>query len=161
METYWLRECQRANDVKLFESVWGFLKHVTNRKAANFKYKLIHHILPCQKMLKRWEISDTDTCVLCNVIEDYKHLFLHCQRVSNVLNELNTHALLKFKMHVNFKTLNTLIFGYKIRDQHYFKVNEWVNTMYYNIFCHYCKGTRNIIDERQRAIFFDFNGWVT
>ena len=88
MEHYWLRECQMTNYVKLFENVWLFLKHVKNRKAANFKFKLLHHILPCQKMLRRWEKSDTDKCLLCNVVEDYRHLFVECLRVSNVLTDL-------------------------------------------------------------------------
>ena len=51
---------------------------------ADFNYKLLNNLTSNKVMLKKWKISETDKCTLCNEREDNEHLILRCKNVSEI-----------------------------------------------------------------------------
>lgn len=51
---------------------------IKERKLAEFNYKILHMILACNSNLKKWNISTTDKCEICDIKEDIVHLLFIC-----------------------------------------------------------------------------------
>ena len=147
MEKVWLRESSIENKLDLFKKTWLLLKNTKDIKVANFKYKLIHNILPCNKHLFKWKKVASDKCTLCGVVEDYDHLFLKCKRVKQILPQLERYIYNKHKIQIHLSAKDILIFGYKIRHKEYDSFNMWLNKMWYIIFVHYCKNVQIRLDS--------------
>ncbi len=56
------------------------IKNVKDNKIAEFNFKVLHFILPCNKHLKTWRIIDCDKCDVCGEVQDLKHLLYLCRR---------------------------------------------------------------------------------
>ena len=62
-----------------------------NTKLQAFQFKILHHILATQKMLKLYKISETDSCTFCgNSVETIEHLLFNCPQVRTVWDDLAT-----------------------------------------------------------------------
>jgi len=53
----------------------------TNTKMQVFQFKIIHRIVACTSNLKKWGITDHNTCSQCGTIETIEHLFFYCNEV--------------------------------------------------------------------------------
>ena len=54
------------------------IRGINENKLAEFNYKTIHLILSCNYNLKKWGISDSDKCEICNIRQDILHLLYTC-----------------------------------------------------------------------------------
>ena len=56
------------------------IKHIQDKQIAEFNYKMINLILPCEKSLKKWGFASSDKCEICNVLHDIQHLLFFCKK---------------------------------------------------------------------------------
>lgn len=52
--------------------------HVRETKLQTLQFKIIHRILPCNKLLKIYRIKDSDECEYCGKKDDIAHFFINC-----------------------------------------------------------------------------------
>ena len=75
-----LRWCHLINNEVTFNHVYiRRIKQVNDKKIAEFNYKILHDILPCNANLKKWKIIDSDKCNFCNGVQDIPHLLYYCK----------------------------------------------------------------------------------
>ena len=54
---------------------------IKENKLREFNYKLINNILPCNANLKKWKISESDACDVCDNVQTVQHLLFECTYV--------------------------------------------------------------------------------
>ena len=74
-----------------FKSVYtNKISTLKDKKIAEFNFKVLHQILPCNVNLFRWKKKMSDLCEICNIPETIQHELYHCKKVRNLWQELNT-----------------------------------------------------------------------
>ena len=120
------------------------IKNIGNKQLADFHFKLIHKILPCQENLYRWKMTDTNKCRFdCPDIENYNHLFISCPKLHSLTTYIET--LMKnlgFSVKMSMKTL---IFGYKLTYSAYTDVNKVISNIFYIIYKYWLKMIEQLI----------------
>jgi hypothetical protein len=91
-------------------------KVIPDNTVKQFKFKLIHRILPTNENLFIWKLSDSPLCKFCNALDSYEHFFIKCNYLTSFWAEV-TSIFHDCKYHKSFKTLENLAIGYKI-DYH-------------------------------------------
>ncbi|MCP3887272.1 MAG: hypothetical protein GY702_00135 [Desulfobulbaceae bacterium] len=62
-----------------FETVYTKkIVFVKDRKIAEFNFKVLQYIIPCNVNLYNWKVKMTKKCKFCNVDEDILHLLFYC-----------------------------------------------------------------------------------
>ena len=111
-------------------------KTQTDKKLAEFHYKLIHRILPCQENLYKWKLSNSNACRFgCPTVETYNHMFLTCPRLKLLYIKLE-----KIFQNIGFTmklTYRTLLFGHKATYTAYQPVNNLLSYIFYAIYKHW------------------------
>ncbi len=51
---------------------------VKDKKIAEFNFKVLQYIIPCNVNLYNWKVKMTKKCKFCDVDEDILHLLFHC-----------------------------------------------------------------------------------
>jgi hypothetical protein len=70
---------QLAQENINFKSVYTHkVKFIKNPKLAEFNYKTLHMILPCNDNLRKWGKHDSGLCDICNIPETIFHLLYNC-----------------------------------------------------------------------------------
>lgn len=54
--------------------------HVRETKLQTLQFKVIHRIIPCNKLLKIYKIKDSNKCEYCNKVDDIPHFFVSCPK---------------------------------------------------------------------------------
>ena len=69
------------------------IANVKDKKVAEFNFKMLHNILPCNVNLVRWKKKENKSCNLCGEDENIVHLLFYCnfarclwRQLSQVLN---------------------------------------------------------------------------
>ena len=59
-------------------------------KLLAFQFKLIHNIVNCRSNLRKWNISDSDTCEFCShgVPDDIIHALCQCEYSTKFLTDI-------------------------------------------------------------------------
>ena len=57
---------------------------VKDNKLAEFNFKVLYNILPCNVNLVRWKKKECAKCNICNVNEDILHLLFNCRYASTI-----------------------------------------------------------------------------
>ena len=60
------------------------IKQMEDTKLAEFNYKVLHDILPCNVNLKKWKIIESDKCNFCHEMQDIPHLLFYCKYYQNI-----------------------------------------------------------------------------
>ena len=71
------------------------IKHIKDKQIAEFNYKIINLILPCEKNLKKWGFTSSDKCEICNVLHDIPHLLFFCKKANCVWKKMSTFLNIK------------------------------------------------------------------
>ena len=72
-----------------FQEVWSqiydanVVKHI-DKSIADFNHRLLHNLLNYNNQLSKWKRDVSPLCTLCNVVENCKHLIIHCKNVVNI-----------------------------------------------------------------------------
>ena len=79
------------------------IKNIKNPKLAQFNYKLLHMILPCNENLRKWGKRECGLCEICGTPETIFHLVHDCTHAqiiwNHVARSINTH-LSKFAIFI-------------------------------------------------------------
>ena len=88
-------------------------------------------------MSQQWNICRTSVCDICNVSENYEHMFLKCKYLNDFWKKI--HELLqKLKIGLHVLSIKNLIFGYKIEDNNYYDINYFLTILMFAIHkCYY------------------------
>ena len=65
--------------------------NMIDKKLAEFNYKTLHLILPCNKNLKKWGKQDDDKCNICGEVEDIPHLLYYCDHARMIWKFIQTY----------------------------------------------------------------------
>lgn len=65
-------------------------KKMFDPKIAEFNYKVLNNILPCNKNLKVWRIKDNDECPNCRAIQDIVHMLFYCPQAQCIWSAVET-----------------------------------------------------------------------
>jgi hypothetical protein len=70
-------------------SLVGIRKQIQNVKFRNIYYRLVNKDFFTRQKLHKYKITDSDKCLACNQVEDFKHLVWECRQVKETWNNLN------------------------------------------------------------------------
>ena len=85
------------------------------KKFSEFKYKILHNILPCGKLVARWNKERTPFCEFCKEIEDIQHMLYSCSRIKTIWMHLGPGQDRREKMptwEIHFITHRQLNYSY-------------------------------------------------
>ena len=126
--------------------------YLNDNKLKMFKWKIIHFILPCNDLLFKWKILDTNLCTYCNTKDDYEHFFFLCRYNHEYWQEIyKLFTFLQIDKHLF--CLENLVTGYKIHDIAYFEINYILTIVFFSIYkAHYASNQK----EKKVNIFSIF-----
>ena len=102
------------------------IKQIKNPKIAEFNYKVIHLILPCNRNLQKWGKSETDLCEICGVMEDIKHMLFQCQHAQHIWRFVSKSLKFDVSLENIFLGTNNNIITYIISIMSYLIYKEWL-----------------------------------
>jgi hypothetical protein len=65
-----------------WNKVYLNIKSSIDNRYKQFRYKLIHNIIPTGDNLYKWKLKNSPKCVLCNCTDSTEHFFIHCQSLN-------------------------------------------------------------------------------
>ena len=115
-----------------------YLKDVTLKA---FQYKIIHRILPTNKLLFKMRISHYSLCHFCGFHQEtLEHLFFECMTVKNMWFRVQDMFRIREKF-TNFKLdLKTVMLGYVNPEENVMGINIFLVLFKYYIFTTKLKG---------------------
>ena len=87
-ELYW-RQVVGVDNIDYTQVYSLNIVKISDRKIAEFNFKVLHCILPCGVNLKKWKQKDNANCDICNVEESIEHLLYYCNYANNFWKELS------------------------------------------------------------------------
>ena len=83
MESIYSRECGFENRINLWSKIYvQKICDIKIPKLSEFNFKLLHNIVPCGKILCKWQKDISEKCEYCDTIESTKHMLYDCPHVS-------------------------------------------------------------------------------
>jgi hypothetical protein len=73
------------NFIKIYQHK---IKNIKEPKLAEFNYKVLHEILPCNVNLVRWKKKSSKLCQFCDVEEAIQHLLFSCTYAKTIWQDL-------------------------------------------------------------------------
>ena len=138
MEKFWSAKFNLSLSNDYWGSVYNSIMiHLKSNKLKEFRFKLINSILPCKQTLFKWKLTDSTLCEVCDVTEDYEHMFINCRAVQQLWTKLEItfrHCHFSYSM----KNLEYLIIGYKPGQEQYIELNNILTMIGYAVFKGYC-----------------------
>ncbi len=109
---------------------------VKNTSLKNFQFKLLHRILPTNKLLYQMKIINYNSCHFCHThIESLEHFFFGCMIIRNIWLQLFDELKLKDKFENIEVNLETILFGYKNENNNFLTgINTFIILVKYYIF---------------------------
>lgn len=125
-----------------WESFYYILNKINiDNRIKQFKYKAIHRILATNENLYKWKILNTSDCKFCNNNENYEHFFIECAYLDIFWGKIDT-TFKKCGFQKTFRTLKSMIIGYKIEFIEYNFTNMLLNIIAYCIYKTYYMSDR-------------------
>ena len=145
IENMWNRKLKNS-EKGIWKYVWLFIhKGLTENKIRQFKYKILHYILPCGELLHKWKIQQTAECIFCGKIDDYQHMYCQCNRLNFLWAKIKQAFLYMGISNLEISP-KTLIFGYKIQQTDYYWVNKILTLCFFSLFKSYCMTREKKVD---------------
>ena len=86
----WERVCDiNMNTLQWMEVYKVNACDVKYKKFAEFKFKILHDILPSRVKISKWQKEIPPNCEYCNETENTAHMLFYCKRVSDIWKCLN------------------------------------------------------------------------
>ena len=87
MESVWAKKFNFSNSSKMWNLVYKQkILDVKIVKISEFNYKLLHNIVPCGKILSKWQHHISERCKTCKEIETSEHMLFECEKVKKIWN---------------------------------------------------------------------------
>ena len=102
METIWAKSFGFVNTHTIWKNIYDQkLIKIPIPKLAEFNFKLLHNIIPCGKILNKWNKKVSEKCNKCNEIETTEHMIFLCSNVRYVWGCVSN----ILKVNVKWKTI--------------------------------------------------------
>ena len=89
METIFARTLQFDNTKSTWKNIYEQkILDMKLPRIRDFNYKVLQNILPCAKVLSKWQ-NVSDKCELCNDIETIDHMLFNCQHLNHIWKTLS------------------------------------------------------------------------
>ena len=126
MEKAWEKAFKIKITNNMWESIYLHRVHQMPNILANFIYKLIHNLVLCRNVLKKWKRTTSEFCPICREIEPVKHIYFECIKVKALWNKISTFM----KIYITSK----IILGYENTNLHGLFRNLLFSVILYGIF---------------------------
>ena len=88
-----------------------------------FQYRIMYRILGTNEYLYKLKLTSSNLCRLCNQdSESIEHLFLHCNNVIILWNNIKIWLLAKISYNAEWTNV-TKVLGYEKQDEHFWPIN--------------------------------------
>ena len=77
-ELYW-KDILEIRDVDYTQIYKDNIMHVRDKKIAEFNFKVLHCILPCNCNLVKWKKRESKQCSVCEIDETIEHMLFKCK----------------------------------------------------------------------------------
>jgi hypothetical protein len=104
---HWIEEFPFLHDND-FEDFFMIAHKVGDVKLQCFQYKILNRIFPCNYMLKKWKISDTDKC-LCGEIDTIEHSLFYCNESRKLWENISQWVNEIFHVKIPLRIVNVLL----------------------------------------------------
>ncbi len=97
-ELYWkhVLQIENINFSKVYNDK---ILSVGDKKIAEFNFKILHQILPCNYKLFKWRKKDCAMCKICNTEETIEHLVFQCKYANRIWVEFENILHLNLDLH--------------------------------------------------------------
>ena len=129
IHTYWNTY---FNKIICWKNVYKSIHKLEDNRIKQFRFKLIHKIVPSKEIRYTWKISATPFCT-CGEIESYKHLFIGCKEIKDFWNKIND-LFIFCGINKNIKLLYNIVIGYKIDHPEYIDINRIFSLIGFSIY---------------------------
>ena len=72
------------------------VQQIPDKKICDFNFKLLSNILACRKKLFKWQVIQSENCMLCNSVETIEHLLFTCPVKLEIWNRVCTCLNVRF-----------------------------------------------------------------
>ena len=125
-----------------WESVYNFINNVIlDNRIKQFKYKLLHRIIPTNENLFTWKIVNSPNCLHCNQKETLDHFFITCPYTTTFWTEI-TSIFKNIGIEKNLQNLHYIAIGYKTTSKEYQDINIILSYIGFSIYKSYFVGER-------------------
>ena len=76
-----------TNDMIVLDSLRKSKLATNETKLISLQFKIIHNILPTQKRLHDWKISETALCQYCSDTDTLTHFFWDCSYTKKIIHK--------------------------------------------------------------------------
>ena len=119
----WKKILNFEDNTEVFKDMFRFIFNtLIENEEKIFRWKLFHRIIPNQILLKKWKIENNDLCCVCHVRDTYEHYFIDCVCLDVLWQKITT-AFKTLGYNKNFRRLEYIVIGYKIRYKEYKEIN--------------------------------------
>ena len=85
MESIYARNFNFENTPTLWRNIYKQkIIDIKIVRLREFNFKLLHNIIPCAKVLCKWNATISETCTYCNIVETTPHMLYECIRIRNI-----------------------------------------------------------------------------
>ncbi len=105
------------------QKIWD----ITDKKLAEFNYKVISNILYTRTKLSKFKNDITENCIYCDEPQNVRHLIFECQRVNNIWAIVG--GILKLNIQYKHLILGDIVTGEYIKNR-----NLVINYIMYAIY---------------------------
>ena len=90
MESIFAREFKFKNRTDIWKNVYKQKTMLSIPKLNEFNFKILNNIVPCGKVLSKWNKDISEKCEYCNETETTKHMLYDCKRVQNIWKNVSS-----------------------------------------------------------------------
>ena len=119
-----------------WENIYKFIHKLFDNRFKQFRFKLLHRIIPSKVNLYIWKISTSNLCNVCLVKESYQHQFIDCKTIEDFWSKLIA-IFKKCGISTNIKNLKNIVIGYKTNTENYNDINIIFTIVGFSIFKSY------------------------
>jgi hypothetical protein len=82
--THSIMKTNKVNTDDMQQVYIAKIREITDHKIAEFNFKLINNIVPCNKNLTIWHIKEDSACPICDDEHDLMHMLYYCPQAKYI-----------------------------------------------------------------------------
>ncbi len=133
-------ESHQWHDI-FYRNIWK----LTDRKLAEFKYKILCNILANRNLISKWNKDITNKCPICHEIQNIRHLLYECPRILNVWGVIG--GILKLDI-----TYKHIVIGNLEKNEFVDNRNLLISYIAYSIYKYWIQSENKIINFNRDCI---------
>ena len=128
IEHYWEKKFGCESGQLVWKNIYTRnVLNIEHKKIAEFNFKILHNILPCGKLVSKWDSTTPMHCLFCQEVESIEHMLFECSRVKNIWMKMS----LVFNVNIQLKHI---IIGFAGTNPVSVILNAFINFTAYSIY---------------------------